>query len=52
MTEMTVSCSLRKWDEAKFEGNVSKYFEEFGMNIKLENKAYHPEDVVFCPISQ
>lgn len=39
---------IEKWDEAKFEGNISKYFEEFGMNIKLENKAYHPEDVVFC----
>lgn len=39
---------INKWDEKKFENNISQYFKEFGMDIKLENKAYSPEQVVFC----
>lgn len=36
------------WEEARFEARISDCFLEFGMKIKLENKARSPDQVVFC----
>lgn len=39
---------VEKRQAASFELYISEYFLEFGMSIKLENRADVPEQVVFC----
>lgn len=39
---------VEEWHAGRFQQHISKLFREYGMDIKLENRATVPEQVVFC----